>query len=78
MAYRSSGVWSEVAGLGDAGFGNTTVYSKLGQTYYFVVWHTGVMTNEIVLIVPKGTLSLQSAIDLAKVQQARAAKALAA
>ena len=78
MAYRSSGVWSEVAGLGDAGFGNTTVYSKLGQTYYFVVWHTGVMTNEIVLIVPKGTLSLQSAIDLAKIQQARAAKALAA
>ena len=77
MAYRSSsGGWGAVAGLGDEGFGTTTVYSNLGQTYYFVVWRTGVITNEIVLIVPKGTLSLQSAIDLAKIQQTRVAKAL--
>lgn len=76
MAYRSSGGWKAVAGLGDAGFANTIVYSKLGQTYYVVVWRTGVMTNEIVLIVPAGTLSVQSALDLAKVQQARVATAL--
>ena len=75
--YRSaSGGWSAVAGLGDAGYGKTIVYSNLGQTYYIVVWRTGVMTNEILLIVPKGTLSLQSAIDLAKIQQPRAAQAL--
>ncbi len=71
-----SGVWGRVAGLGDEGFGSPSVRSNLGQTYYFVVWRSGVITNEIVLIVPKGTLSLQSAIDLAKVQQARVAKAL--
>ena len=77
MTYRTdSGGWNAVAGLGDEGFGNTIVYSNLGQTYYFVVWRMGVMTNEIILIVPAGTLSLQSAIDLAKIQQARVAKAL--
>jgi hypothetical protein len=75
--YRSaSGGWSAVASLGDEGYGKTIVYSNLGQTYYVVVWRTGVMTNEILLIVPKGTLSLQSAIDLAKIQQPRAAQAL--
>src|SRR5207237_8242946 len=75
--YRSaSGGWGAVAGLGDEGYGKSIVYSNLGQTYYFVVWRTGAMTNEILLIVPKGTLSLQSAIDLAKVQHARAAQAL--
>lgn len=73
---NASGGWSGVAGLGDAGYGKTIVYSNLGQTYYVVVWRTGVMTNEILLIVPKGTLSLQSAIDLAKIQQPRAAQAL--
>jgi hypothetical protein len=71
-----SGVWSAVARLGDEGYGKTIVNSKLGQTYYVVVWRTGVMANEILLIVPKGTLSLQNAIDLAKIQQARAAQAL--
>jgi hypothetical protein len=77
MTYRTdSGGWYAVAGLGDEGFGNTIVYSNLGQTYYFVVWRMGVMTNEIILIVPAGTLSLQSAIDLAKIQQSRVAKAL--
>jgi hypothetical protein len=75
-AYRSRGFWGAVAGLGDEGYGKTIVYSNLGQTYYVVVWRTGVMTNEILLIVPKGTLSLQSAIDLAKIQQPRAAQAL--
>jgi len=65
-----------VTGLGDEGYGKTIVNSKLGQTFYVVVWRTGVMTNEILLIVPKGTLSLQSAIDLAKIQQPRAAQAL--
>jgi hypothetical protein len=65
-----------VAGLGDEAYGKTIVYPKLGQTYYVVVWRTGVMTNEILLIVPKGALSLQSAIDLAKIQQPRAAQAL--
>lgn len=75
--YRSaSGGWSAVGGLGDEGYGKTMVYSNLGQTYYVVVWRTGVMTNEMLLIVPKGTLSLQSAIDLARIQQARAAQAL--
>jgi hypothetical protein len=73
---NASGGWSAVAGLGDEGYGKTIVYSNLGQTYYVVVWRTGVMTNEILLIVPKGTLSLQSAIDLAKIQQPRAAQAL--
>jgi hypothetical protein len=77
QAYRSaSGGWIDVKGLGDEGYGKTIVNSKLGQTYYVVVWRTGVMTNEILLIVPKGTLSLQSAIDLAKIQQPRAAQAL--
>jgi hypothetical protein len=77
MAYRrDSGGWGAVAGLGDEGFDNTIVYSNLGQTYYFVVWRTGVMTNEIILIVPVGTLNLQNAVDLARIQQARAAHAL--
>ena len=75
--YRNaSGGWSAVAGLGDEGYGKSIAYSNLGQTYYVVLWRTGVMTNEILLIVPKGTLSLQSAIDLAKIQQPRAAQAL--
>ena len=65
-----------MASLGDAGFANTILYSKLGQTYYVVVWRMGVMTNEIVLIVPAGSLSVQSANDLAQVQQAREARAL--
>jgi hypothetical protein len=77
MAYRSrSGVWAKVAGLGDEGFGKTVVYPNLGQSYYIVVWRAGAITNEILLIVPTGTLSLQSAIDLAKIQQARVAKAI--
>ena len=75
MAYRNgAGAWHAVSGLGDGGSTSTVVQSKLA--YYFVVWRTGPVTNEIVLIVPAGTLKVQSAIDLAKIQQARVAKAL--
>jgi len=35
-----------------------------------------VITNEIMLRAPAGTLTMQNAIDLARVQQARAAIAL--
>jgi hypothetical protein len=76
-AFRSSaGGWKPVAGLGDEGFATTTVTPNPSQRSFFVVWRTGVITNEIVLVVPLRSLTLQNAIDLAKVQQAREAKAL--
>jgi hypothetical protein len=76
MAFRAAPrTWVPVS-LGDEGY--TTSLSTQGQSQisYFVVWRTGVVTNQIMLVVPAGSLKLQDAIDLAKIQQARAATAL--
>lgn len=75
MAYRSAaGGWNAVAGLGDEGYGTTTVTQN--QSDFFVVWRAGAITNEIMLVVPIRSLKLQDAIDVAMIQQARTAIAL--
>ncbi len=75
MANRSAaGGWNAVAGLGDEGFATTTVTQN--QSHFLVVWRAGAITNEIMLVVPAGSLKLQDAIDVAMIQQARAAIAL--
>ena len=68
--------WRSVAGLGDAASSTSVTTQNQTRVAYYVVWRTGVMTNEIMLVGPRGSLTLQNAIDLAKIQQARAAKAL--
>jgi hypothetical protein len=67
--------WAMVKGLGDAA-SSTSVATQKTKIVYYVVWRTGAITNEIMLVGPRGTLTLQNAIDLAKIQQARVAKAL--
>jgi hypothetical protein len=67
--------WASVR-LGDTGFSLSVTTQNKTQVAYYVVWRTGAITNEIMLVGPRGTLTLQNAIDLAKVQQGRAAKAL--
>ena len=69
--------WASVAGLGDAASSTSIQTQKQTQISYYVVWRTGAMTDEVLLVGPRGTLTLQNAISLAKIQQARAAKALA-
>jgi hypothetical protein len=68
--------WASVARLGDAAFSTSITTQNTTQVAFYVVWRTGVITNEIMLDGPRGALTLQNAIDLAKVQQGRAAKAL--
>jgi hypothetical protein len=67
--------WTAVARLGDAAFSFSLATQNGTQVAYYVVWRTGAITNEIMLVGPRGTLTLQNAIDLAKIQQGRAAKA---
>jgi hypothetical protein len=69
----SSGNWTSGKGLGDESFLHTT--TQASRTYFYVVWRSGVFIGEIFLIAPQGSLTLQSAIDIAKIQQARMAKA---
>jgi hypothetical protein len=72
MAYRSAaGGWNAAAGLGDEGYATTTVTQN--QSDFFVVWRSGAITNEIMLVAPVGSLKLQDAIDVAMIQQAREA-----
>jgi len=68
--------WASVARLGDAAFSTSITTQNKKQVAFYVVWRTGAITNEIMLVGPRGALTLQNAIDLAKVQQGRAAKAL--
>ena len=68
--------WVSVTGLGDAASSTSITTQNATQIAYYVVWRTGAITNEIMLVGPRGTLTLQNAIDLAKIQQARAAVAL--
>lgn len=68
--------WAPVKGLGDAASSTSVTAQNRTQIVYYVVWRTGAVSNEIVLVGPRGALTLQNAIDLAKIQQARLAKAL--
>jgi hypothetical protein len=73
MAARSSGSWATGKGLGNES--HTATENRGGKTYFYVVWRTGSMTNAITLVSNNGSgLTMQNAIDLAKIQQARAAK----
>lgn len=71
MTFRSGGSWSKGKGLGDESYLVTS--SINGKSYFYVVWRSGVVVDEIVLAGPKGTITLQNAIDLAKLQQLRTA-----
>jgi hypothetical protein len=71
MTSLNSGHWSKGKGLGDESYLLTS--SINGKSYYYVVWRSGVVVNEIVLAGPKGSITLQNAIDLAKLQQLRTA-----
>ena len=71
MTSLSSGQWSKGKGLGNESYLLTSSIS--GQSHFYVVWRSGVVVNEIVLAGPKGSITLQNAIDLAKLQQARTA-----
>ncbi len=75
VAYLASrNVWTAVPGLGDQSYATTISSPGAGSLrVFYVVWRTGVITNEIMLRAPAGTLTMQNAIDLARVQQARAA-----
>jgi hypothetical protein len=68
--------WASVPRLGDAASSTSVTTQNHTQVAYYVVWRTGAITSEIMLVGPRGALTLQNAIDLAKIQQARVAKAL--
>jgi hypothetical protein len=69
MTSLSAGGWVAGKGLGDESHTHSATQS--GKTFFYVVWRSGVVTNEVVLAALKGTRTLQNAIDLAKIQQAR-------
>ena len=69
MTTWSSSGWATGKGLGDESHTHSATQS--GKTYFYVLWRSGVVTNEVVLVALKGTRTLQNAIDLAKIQQAR-------
>jgi len=71
-----SRTWASVTRLGDAASSTSVTTQNKTQVAYYVVWRSGAITNEIMLVGPRGALTLQNAIDLAKIQQARVAKAL--
>jgi hypothetical protein len=73
MTFRSTGTWAKTTGLGNESY--TSAKTVGGKNYFYVVWRAGVITNEIMLVAPQGNLKMQNAIDLAKIQQTRAAKA---
>jgi hypothetical protein len=69
MTSWSTGAWVTGKGLGDES--HTTSGSQNGRGYFYVVWRSGVITNEVVLMAPIGTRKLQDAIALAQLQQTR-------
>jgi hypothetical protein len=71
MTSLNSGHWSKGKGLGDESY-LLTSSTKSTNTFY-VVWRSGVVVNEIVLTGPKGGITAQNAMDLAKLQQVRTA-----
>jgi hypothetical protein len=71
MASLSSGHWSKGSGLGAESYLLTSSIS--GTSYFYLVWRSGVVVDQIVLSGPKGGITLQNAIDLAKLQQLRTA-----
>lgn len=73
MKSLSAGNWATGSGLGDES--HTFIVNRGGTTYFYVVWRSGVITDEVVLVAIKGSRTLQDALDLAKVQQARTIKA---
>jgi hypothetical protein len=74
MSSRSAAPWVKGSSLGNESY--LASYSVGGLSYFVVVWRAGVITEEIVLITPRGTRTIQNAIDLAKLQQARTVAAL--
>jgi hypothetical protein len=73
MRSLSTGAWATGSGLGDES--HTLSVNRSGTTYFYVVWRSGVITEEILLTSLQGSRTLQDAIDLAKIQQARTAAA---
>jgi hypothetical protein len=69
MASWSTGGWASAKGLGDES--HTYSSTQSGRTYFYVVWRSGVITNEVVLVALKGTRTLQDALALANLQQSR-------
>jgi len=65
-----------VQGLGDQSYGGTGPLPM--SEGFFVIWRSGMLTQWLTISAPPGTLSLQNAIDLARVQEARAQVAIAA
>jgi hypothetical protein len=66
--------WVKSSGLGNESY--VASYTVGGLGHFLVVWRDGVIAEEIDLIAPQGSRSIQNAIDLAKLQQARSATAL--
>lgn len=69
MNFRSSGHWSRGNRLGDESYVSTTSSGALSS--FFVVWRSGVVVDEIVLSGRKGSITMQNALDLARLQQLR-------
>ena len=69
MASWSTSGWAAGTGLGDESHTHSATQS--GKTYIYVLWRSGVVTNEVVLVALKGSRTLQDAIDIAKIQQTR-------
>ena len=65
--------WTVGKGLGDES--HTYTATQNGTTSFYVVWRSGVVTNEIVLVAPKGSRTIQDALALAQLQQTRTAAA---
>ncbi|MFI5270362.1 MAG: hypothetical protein ACHQ7M_23535, partial [Chloroflexota bacterium] len=76
MASVANSSWRLVPHLGEAAFSTSIGTQNGAQVAFYVVWRIGTISNEIMLAGPGGTLTLQNAIDLARVQQGRTAKAL--
>ena len=71
MTSLSSGQWSKGKGLGDESYVLTS--STGGASHFYVVWRSGRVVNEIVLSGPKAGITMQNAMDLARLQQVRTA-----
>ena len=74
MNARNPGRWTTGKSLGNESYTLAEVVGN--RTYLRVLWRTGSITNEIALISNKGSgLTMQNALELAQIQQARAVKA---
>jgi hypothetical protein len=69
MRSLTAGSWATGSGLGDES--HTFSVNRGGTTSFYVVWRSGVITEEVLLTALQGSRTLQDAIDLAKIQQAR-------